>query len=362
MSVGDDLKDSATRHTVYTLRYARSTFNRHSKLIDQAVADLASKLAMRAPADGSFSKARLEAMLANIKNTSSELYKAIRAGVDGDLRALAEYESRMQIAAIQDAYPIELSLTTVTPAAIHAAAMSQPFMGRVLRDWWRDQEYSVRRAFDSAVRIGYVQGETLPQISRRLYGIGNMTRRQVDTVIRTAVSHVSQTAMSEISKANSDIIEVEEWTATLDGRTTAICRGLDGKRFPLGKGPQIPAHFGERSRRVPVPVSWASMYGDADGEDRLDDRPYVADKRRVKDIPKSERDSIIGATKAKNYNEWLKTQKRSFVEDVLGKKKAKLYLDGDLTLDRFTDRAGREYTLPELEKRERKAFKQAEID
>jgi hypothetical protein len=88
----------------------------------------------------------------------------------------------------------------------------------------------------------------------------------------------------------------------------------------------------------------------------LDTRPFVADKRRVKDIPKDQRDQIIGTTTAKSYNEWLKTQPKSFVEDVLGKQKAKLYLDGGLPLDRFVDRAGNELTLEQLAKRESKLF------
>lgn len=362
MSVGDDLKDSATRHTVYTLRYARSTYRKHSRLIDQAVADMASRLAIRAPSAGSITRARLEAMLINMRETSAALYKALESAVDGDLRELAAYESKFTLDMINDSYPIELSLTTVTPAAIHAAAMAKPFQGRILRQWWRDQDHNVQRAFQSAVRLGYVQGESIPQITRRVAGVGDMVKRQVDAVIRTAVRHTAQTAMHEVSKANSDIIAAEEWTATLDGRTSAICRGLDGKQFPIDKGPQVPAHFNCRSARVPVPATWATLYGDADDNSKLNRRRYVADKRRVKDIPRSERDQIIGSTEAKTYNEWLKTQKRPFVEDVLGKKKAKLYLDGDLSLDRFTDREGHEYTLLELEKRERKSFKKAQID
>lgn len=356
MSVGDNLRDGATRHTVFNLRYSRTTYRKQSKLIDEAVADIANKLAIRTPADGLLSRARLEAVLKDIKESSVLLYKGLSSGTDKSLKALAEYESRIQIDLIDDAYPIKLSLTTVTPSAIHAAATSQPFRGKILRDWWKDQEYSVRRAFQSAVRLGYVQGETIPQIAQRVRGVGKMTQRQVEAVIRTAVRHTSQVAMTEISKANSDIIEAEEYVATLDGRTTAVCQSLDGKRYPIESGPRPPVHFNCRSVRVPVPAEWATLFGKADPNSKLSDRPYVADKRRVKDIPKKDRNSIIGSTKAKNYNEWLKTQKRPFVEDVLGKKKAALYLDGKVPLDRFVDRNGRSYTLLELEKRERAAF------
>jgi len=356
MSVGDDLRDSAIRHTIFNLRYARTTYRKHSRLVDEVVADIANKLAIRTPGDGLLTRARLEAVLKGITESSVLLYKGLQSGTDESLRALAEYESRIQIDIIDDAYPIKLSLTAVTPSAIHAAATSRPFQGKILRQWWRDQEYGVRRAFQAAVRLGYVQGETISQITSRVRGVGNMTRRQIEAVIRTAVRHTSQTAMSEIARANSDIIEAEQYVATLDGRTTDICMSLDGKRFPVGTGPIPPVHFNCRSVRVPVPAEWSTLFGKADPNSRLSDRPYVADKRRVKDIPKSVRDKVIGTTKAKNYSEFLKDQNKGFVEDVLGKKKAKLFLDGGVPLDRFVDRNGRSYTLLELEKREKAAF------
>jgi len=356
MSVGDDLRDSATRHSVFNLRYARTTYRKHLKIIDEAVADITNKLAVRAPGSGLLTRARMEAVLKDIKKSSVLLYEGLRSGTDESLKALAEYESRIQLQMIDDAYPIELSLTKVTPNAIHAAATAQPFRGKILRDWWKDQEYSVGRAFKAAVKLGFVQGESIPQITQRVRGIGNMTRRQVEAVVRTAVRHTSQVAMTEISKANADVIEAEEYVATLDGRTTAICQSLDGNRYPIESGPRPPVHFNCRSVRVPVPAEWATLFGKADPNSKLNDRPFVADKRRVKDIPKKDRDKIIGSTKAKTYNDWLKTQKKSFVVDVLGKKKADLYLDGGVSLDRFVDRNGRSYTLPELEKREKRAF------
>lgn len=362
MSVGDEIRDSAIRHRVYLLRYAKSTYRKHSKLVDQSVADLIMKITARAPGDNTFTAKRLNAMLENIKATSSTLYKSLYTDFSDDLKELAEYESRIVPAMVEDAYPIKLELAAIPASQIHAAAMSRPFQGKILKEWFRDQEYGVRSAFQAATRLGYTQGESIPQIVSRLRGVGDMTQRQVESVIRTAVTHMSQTAMTKLSEANSDIVKQEEWVSTLDGRTTLICASLDGKRYAINSGPQPPQHFNCRSIRVPVPESWATLYGDASENTRLDSRPYVADKRRVKDIPKGERDSIIGSTDAKNYNEWLRTQKKPFIEDVLGKKKAKLYLDGDLSLDKFVDRNGNEYTLIELEKRERKAFKKAGIE
>jgi len=40
--------------------------------------------------------------------------------------------------------------------------------------------------------------------------------------------------------------------ATLDTRTSSICRALDGREFEYGKGPTPPQHFNCRSTTVPV--------------------------------------------------------------------------------------------------------------
>lgn len=115
-----------------------------------------------------------------------------------------------------------------------------------------------------------------------------------------------------------------------------------------------------RSQRIPVTKSWSELGFDGLDEDQpLNTRPFVADKRRVKDIPKSQRAQVIGTTKEKSYNDWLKTQPREFVEETLGKAKAKLYLDGNLTLDKFVNREGRELTLEQLEASESRVIKAA---
>ena len=59
------------------------------------------------------------------------------------------------------------------------------------------------------------------------------------------------------------------------------------------------------------------------------------------------------------YQQWLKSKPAAFQDDVLGPTKGKLFRDGDLPLDRFVDRKGRELTLDELRKKDAEAFKRA---
>jgi hypothetical protein len=59
------------------------------------------------------------------------------------------------------------------------------------------------------------------------------------------------------------------------------------------------------------------------------------------------------------YGEWLRKRSRAEVEDIMGKTKAKLFLDGNLPLDRFVSRQGDELTIAELKKRDAEAFRRA---
>lgn len=58
-----------------------------------------------------------------------------------------------------------------------------------------------------------------------------------------------------------------------------------------------------------------------------------------------------------SHEAWLRRQPRWFVESSLGNTRAKLFLDGKLSLSKFTDMTGRTITLNELEQEESTVFK-----
>jgi hypothetical protein len=75
------------------------------------------------------------------------------------------------------------------------------------------------------------------------------------------------------------------------------------------------------------------------------------------EAPEGTRASMDGQVAASTtYDKWLRGRSVEFQEDILGVAKAKLFRQGGLTLDKFVDRNGAEYTLDELRKRESAAF------
>ena len=125
--------------------------------------------------------------------------------------------------------------------------------------------------FQSTVRTGLLANQTTQQISKQLRGklnfeetgtlnqikakggIGTVIpNNQIDTIVRTSINQVSNTAINSVFKANADMIDRYKYVATLDSRTSAICGRLDGQVFEMGKGPQPPQHFNCRSTIVPI--------------------------------------------------------------------------------------------------------------
>jgi hypothetical protein len=61
------------------------------------------------------------------------------------------------------------------------------------------------------------------------------------------------------------------------------------------------------------------------------------------------------------YGAWLRRQSAATQDDILGRSRGALFRRGELPIDRFTDRSGREYTLEELQRREAEAWETANL-
>jgi SPP1 gp7 family putative phage head morphogenesis protein len=255
------------------------------------------------------------------------------------------------VAAVQGA-PQTYSLT-----AAQGATITLP-NGRVVEKAFRGIAVDQAERFSQVVRQGLLTGETTPSIAKRLIGSlqfgeeaktvaqlaaagGQSTavaNNQIVALVRTSINQVANAASQQVYEANQDITPRYRYVATLDTRTSAICRALDGREFEYGKGPMPPQHFNCRSTTVPVI-----------DPDILP--PSTVAKRASKDGPVPVNTS---------YGEWLAKQPQSVQAEVLGPGKvayfqrlaskhgardaiAKLVRDdgSELTLDDLKRRYGR---------------------
>ncbi|MBJ9905363.1 minor capsid protein [Acinetobacter bereziniae] len=226
---------------------------------------------------------------------------------------------------------------------------------------------TARQKVEYAIRDGINSGQTNYEIVKRIRGYDktidgkkvhfdgliDQTFKDVDRVVRTARSHVSNQSYESTWDALG--FEFFKFFSVLDGRTSMLCASLDQTIWKKGD-PNI--------RRPPLhPHCRSTLLGvDADGK-IAGLRPFVADNRAVKDIPRDQREGKIGQVDANtSYKDWFKRQDESFQREWLGKTRYELYKTGKYPIQRFIDPlTDQKYTLKQLEEMDEKTFKKLGI-
>lgn len=233
--------------------------------------------------------------------------------------------------------------------------------GQLYDEVWKTLANSTREKALYAAREGIQNGLTTAQIVNEIRGtrtkvgdkyeyvggIVNQSKSQIESAVRTIRNVVSNDAYEETFKALG--FDYVKDVATLDGRTSMQCKNRDGQ---IQKADNIkqrpPYHFNCRTVQI-----GCDKDGKIDGK-----RPFVADTRSVKNIPKDERTDKIGQVDANTtYPKWFSKQSAEFQKEVLGKTKYELYKKGDFTLDKFVDPLGKPYTIAELRNLDSATFK-----
>ncbi|TBE67435.1 minor capsid protein [Rhizobium ruizarguesonis] len=350
-TANEEALDASVRHQIGLLRYSSSVVRKVVGLLNRVDDRLVNELMKRGIGDQGFTQSRLELLLDSVRSIIAEAYGRATTSLTDELKALSSYERDFQLGLLGNALPVRLDLIKPTSAQLFAAVTARPFDGRLLKDWYGDLEAGAYRRLRDTIRMGYVEGRTTDQIVRDVRGtrsqqykdgVLEISRRGAEATVRTAVNHTATVARNETYKENSSVIKGVRWVSTLDARTSAVCRGRDGKVYPLDSGPRPPAHLNCRSSTAPVLKSWKEMGID------------------LKEAPEGTRASMDGQVAASvTYSEWLKRQPKEVQDDILGPTKAKLFRAGGLELDRFIDAKGQEFTLDQLRQREGDAWSRA---
>jgi SPP1 gp7 family putative phage head morphogenesis protein len=268
-------------------------------------------------------------------------------------------------AAVQGA-PATFSLT-----AAKGATITLP-NGEVLTKAFRGIATDQAERFSQVVRNGLLTGETTPAIAKRLMGriersgerlifgevatttgqlraagvksivasggeLTAMADNQIMSLVRTSINQVANSASMAVYEANQDISKKYRYIATLDSRTSSICRALDNREFEYGKGPTPPQHFGCRSAIVAVidpdilPPSTIAKRASSDGPVPIN----TSYGQWLKDQPLNTQQDVLGASKVPYFNRLV---------DKYGAKDAMAKLvrdDGsELTLEQLRKRYG----------------------
>lgn len=357
----DAILSALAQHSAYLYRTSSTEVNRLIKLFDDESGTMLSKLrdllddltdAERiALSGGRYSTDRLREIRDLFASWQASLAVALPESFAVSATALAVHEA---------VYAAALLGEVVEPNAekLYKAAKSIPVVGGALLDeLFAKIKDDARLRVEYAIRQGIQDGRTNQQIVQRIKGkrelnyqdgILQQSRSDIDRTARTVRNHISTTAYMDTYKAIG--YTHVKFVATLDGRVSKTCAGLDGEMWeiddPAIKRP--PRHPNCRSTLIGV---------DADGK-VSGKRPFVADNRSVKNIPKDQRDGVIGQVDANtNFGSWFDKQDAAFQKEWLGAKRYELYKKGGYSLERFVDPTGQQYTLKELEMLDKQTFK-----
>lgn len=347
MSANDDLLDAQLAHATYTQRFGTGLAKRVLKLLEEAEKDLKEQVAGRLATmtergydPGPVTTARIEALFETVATTRAAGYVALQSSAVSELIEFAAHEVDFQKRLLERVLPFPREVFVPPRQLIASIVTARPMQGRVLRQWMGDLEAAERTAIRSALNIGMAEGESIPNIVKRIGDRVDLSRRQVTAIVQTATNYVSNQARDAVAKENADLVKKMQWHATLDGKTCQECGGLDGKLFPVESGRRPPAHISCRCTIIYTLKSWQEL--------------------GLKDPGPGVRVSMNGDEPGDiSYGKWLRKQPKAFVADTLGPTRAKLFLDGKLPMDRFTDRRGGELTLAELKERESGAWRKA---
>ena len=365
------------RNAVDLNRFSNSVARRVTRTYNDLIIDAIERLAGTGADPTPTQAARLRAILAQLKGSLDGWAGTATALSVEELQGLVELQARfvtkvldgelpddllLQVRSVQISPEFAKAVATIDPTTYNVVTLSddlgaavtgtpRPFRlnigdgttitlpnGATLAASYRRLAGKQAEVFTKEVRNGLLLGESTDKIARRLRRqLIAVPNNQIKAMVRTSVNQVANAASQAVYTQNQDISSKYRYIATLDSRTSAICRALDGQEFEYGKGPTPPQHFNCRSTTVPL-IDY----------ERLGIPPPKPGKRRS-------RDGLVPANQS--YGQWLHNQSKETKADVLGPEKVPYFnrlarkYGPTNAIRRFVSEDGTELTLEQLRRR-----------
>lgn len=354
-TANEKLLDELIGHEVDLSRLSNSQVVAIIKVLNSADPELRAALVVALESlDPGASVAAIDAALAPVLRINQSTFLNLQQALAGMVDGVASYEIAYQAGVLRSVVPQlvqeKFPIAVAEFSQVRAIALARPFQGRLLSEWMAGIEADRAASIRDAVRSGVLEGRTTPEIVRQIMGtkaqkyadgILHKSRREVEAVVRSAVSSTAETASDKAFEANSDIISHVEWLSTLDNRTSPTCRIRDRLPYTLGSyrpiGHKVPwlagpgrIHFCCRSTKLPILKS-ALALGISDAATRASMDGQVPQQT--------------------TYAQWLARQPAARQDEILGPERGKLLRQEKLKLQDFYNDKGKFLTLDELRER-----------
>jgi len=371
------------KHEVYLQRLATEMVNK--KLFPSLDAALKAIRLILLDAESITSPTKLNAVTREITRAVNEALNPGWDDVTKELEAVAVYDAGWNAAvlgAVADAklnVPGKKSITDYINKSLMSLTSGQTPKVGTWAEFVAENVTGYAAQVNNLVKAGYVNGATVGQMTSavRQFNEG-LGKQQAESLARTGMRHYTESAREAMAQDNDDILQSRVYFATFDNRTTTGCAGLHLKEWKLNDDSyvRLPRHFNCRSvyifrvKGLPIPDIERPAVGSGpdypeDGVTRkklrkLPDGTYEEYETQInpkyrgkRDIGKFRIEQVKADT---SFGSWLRDQDEAFVVDTLGAKRAKLFLDGGLPIERMSNAFGRELTLSELMEKEKSAF------
>lgn len=316
-----------------------------------------------------FTVARMRALQVQVANIITDMASTLSPAVIENVRQAAQASAEIESAAFSRIMPAGVDVTTPNLGVLQTSVASMPFNGANVDTWAKHFNRQVLESTWREVMIGITEGETNRDLVKRIMGTrsqnfkdGTMqkSRRSLEALVRTSINHATNQGRQAVWEKNSDLLRGIRWVATLDTRTTPICRHRDGRVGPVVNSStwsppsgsarleppmaRPPAHINCRSTTSGVTKSWRDLGFDMD------------------ELPPGTRAAMDGQVPGDlTYFGWLERASVKTQKEALGPTRYKLWKEGGVAPTRFQNDKGHLYTLDELKRKTPQAFEDAGI-
>nr|DAU65754.1 MAG TPA: minor capsid protein [Caudoviricetes sp.] len=281
----------------------------------------------------------------NLAQTISDLKQSLKTpDLRKDFLTLAQNEQD-HLLDYNELAGFNLFSSVLPEASIERLVDSAQLEGATVKAWNNGLNADQKKRLERELKIGVSLGETTPMLAQRIAHVLEKNKRDATAIALTGAGAIVSEIRQAFFEANDDVIKCYKYQATLDTRTSELCRAYDGltwdkdykpigHNFPFRK-PRVNTHFNCRSTIIPVTKSWDEL--GIEGMDSANDRT---------------RSSMNGyVPQDMTFNDWLKTQSPETIEKTLGKGRAELFMQGKITMRDLITQQGRVLDLGELAKK-----------
>ena len=345
-TINKQLFDDLIKQQIGVGRYAGQQAADMVDLLKLADADITAKI-LKWGESPRYTPARLKALLAEIKLMIADVYGEASDTLRNEMAAFAEHAAEAAAATIAIEAPLAWKPFGISKEQLAAILDTTPIRIGVNQSLLFDEIFKGIAAgkeekIRGAIRLSMVEGESVHQAVNRLVGtaangfkdgVFHGSRRDLANITHTVIQHTNNRAVQALYQNNSEVLNGWIYMATLDSNTCSYCFSRSGKKYKLGEGQEPPLHVNCRCFAAPDVKTWRELGYDKD------------------ELATSTRASSSGQVKSDiSFNDWLKGESPKTQRELLGPVRAKMFAEGKLTLDKFTDNSGRLYTLEQLKK------------